>query len=341
MTGPFDASRFHIPAEWMPQQRVWVTRPRNPVLWPGCREQAMAQYDGFIASLRRAVDVTDTADVGIAADDAWARDYAPLFVVDDAGRLACHDFRFNAWGGKFEPYDRDDAAGRAIAEHLGLPCRSYDMVLEGGSIEVNGAGTVLTTEQCLLNPNRNPHLSRQQIEDAVLAALGARQLIWLPGGLTCDDTDGHIDDIARFVAEDVIVAVRAPEGHVDHAMLERNWEVLTQARDVRDRRFALVALPMPRPLTHVYPSEAGIEAQAGPHGRGGEMALPASYANFLISNGHVFVPVFDQAADDEALRVLESAMPGYTIVPVAARWLLVEGGAMHCLTMQQPRSRAI
>lgn len=332
-----DPADFHMPAEWAPQDRVWLTRPHDPLLWPGCHEQAMAEFEAFVAALEQAVAVTDTQGVGIATNDSWARDYAPLFVVDGRGRLGCHDFRFNAWGGKFEPYDLDDAAGRVIARYAGATCWSHAMVLEGGSVEVNGAGrdagVVLTTEQCLLNANRNPHLSRQQIERTVLDALGARHMVWLPGGLTGDDTDGHIDDIARFVSQDTIVAVRAPRGHVDHDMLERNWRVLCGARDGWGRRFNVVGLPLPEPVIHVYPHEGG---QAGPHGRGGAMPLPVSYANFLISNGHVFVPVFGQHGDEQAVRILEQAMPGYRVVPVSARWLVVEGGALHCLTMQQP-----
>lgn len=336
----WDLADFHMPAEWTPQERVWMTRPIDPTLWHDCHDQAMAEFDAFVAALGQVVTVSETSAADVATDDAWVRDYGPLFVVDDAGRLACHDFRFNAWGGKFAPCDRDDAAGQQMAQHVGAPCWSHAMVLEGGSIDVNGGGrdggVVLTTEQCLLNANRNPHLSRERIEQAVLAAVGAERMIWLPGGLTGDDTDGHIDDIARFVSEDTIVAVRAPRGHVDHAILERNWRVLRDARDRRGGKFNLIALPLPEPVSHVYRSGVG---QAGPHGRGGEMPLPVSYANFLISNGSVFVPVFGQRGDERALAILDQALPGHRVVPLSARWLVVEGGALHCLTMQQPATR--
>jgi agmatine deiminase len=272
--------------------------------------------------------------VGIATDDSWVRDYGPLFVLDVDGTVACHKFRFNAWGGKFEAWAHDAAAGQAMAGHLGLPCWSHEMVLEGGAIEVNGTGTLITTDPCVINPNRNPGMTREKAEAVMRATLGVRKVIWLPGGLTHDyDTDGHIDNLARFVAERVIVAPRAAQRHVDHAVLEHNWQVLSEARDAEGQPFDLIALPVPELMTYVYP-ELSDEAA---HCDGRRIVLPASYANFLISNGHVFVPVFDQPADDVALRVMEAAMPGYTIVPMGARWLVVEGGALHCLTMQQPR----
>ncbi len=326
--------RLRMPAEWEPLTRVWVAPPHNAETWPGCLPQAQQQFAEFTRKLAEVVEVVDVATLGIATNDSWIRDYGPIFTTStpppSGGRgegKAIHDFHFNGWGGKYEVRDKDDVVPQHIARHLGVPIRIHDFVLEGGSIDVNGIGTVMTTEQCLLNANRNPHLTREQIEQQLHQVLGTRHIIWLPGGIVGDDTDGHIDDIARFVAPDRVVAIRAPQSHPDFEMLDANWQALQSVRDQNGNRLTIVELPVPDLFHYDFPDDE--------HGPGGHLPVPASYANFLIANNAVFVPVFGQPSDEVALSQMEQAMPGYRIEPIRAEWLVVGLGALHCLTMQE------
>ncbi len=319
---------YRMPAEWEPLTRVWVTPPHNSDTWPGCLDHAQQQFDNLIKIMSAHVEVRTTQSQGIATNDSWIRDYGPIFVVNKSGKLACHDFVFNCWGDKYEPYRDDDAVPLHIAAKLGIPVWEHTLVLEGGSIEVNGSGTGMTTRQCLLNSNRNPSMTQTQIEQALHDTLGTRHTVWLPGGIEGDDTDGHIDDVARFINPDTIAAVRTPHGHPDHDVLEQNWRTLKDARDQDGRKFNLVELPAPEPMWYDYPAD-----QFGP---GGRKALPTSHANFLIANGAVFVPTFGQHSDDTAMRALERAMPNYKIIGVRCEHLVVGLGAIHCLTMGQP-----
>lgn len=345
---------YRLPAEWEAQSCVWVSPPTNPETWPRCLMQAGRQFDAWIDQLRRFAPVCTPQSLGISTDDAWMRDYGPIFVVREGNgqveatereapaprrvdravttELAVHDFHFNSWGHKYEGVRaRDDVVPQHLARWLGSPIWVHDFALEGGAIEPNGRGTMLTTEQCLLNPNRNASSSRERIEVVLGEAFNVTNIIWLPGGITGDDTDGHIDDVARFVAADTIAAATAPAGHPDHEMLGRNLAALRQARDQDGRKLTIVELPMPEPMFYDYPADRFDE--------GGRAQLPGSYANFLISNGGVFVPTFGQPSDETALRTLEQAMPDYEIVPVRSEWLIVGLGAMHCLSMPQPAVR--
>ena len=320
---------YRMPAEWEPQEAVWLTVPHNPETWPGCLPEAQAQHAKLAEALAEVVEVRTTQDEQVRTNDSWIRDFGPIFVTDGKEGIAAHDFRFNGWGGKYESRDLDDIVPQEIARRRGFPLWIHDFVLEGGSIDVNGRGTVLTTEQCLLNDNRNPDFTRDQIEARLHDALGTTHAIWLPGGIVGDDTDGHIDDIARFVNADTAVAVAPPEGHPDHAVLSRNLNALRDARDQDGRNLNVMELPAPDPIHYDFPPDR--------FGPGGVHPVPASYANFLISNGSVFVPVFGRKSDDAAARVLEQAMPGFTIVPLRAEHLVVGLGAFHCLSQQQPK----
>jgi agmatine deiminase len=321
---------YRMPAEFEPVAAVWLTYPHNPETWPGCLDQAREQYDFFMSQVARFADVQMTGKRhGWKTNDSWIRDYGPVFVVNNAGELACHDFVFNGWGGKYgDEYPDDDVIPVKVAELLGIPIWRHDMVLEGGSIDVNGRGTVMTTEQCLLNKNRNPRKSRDEIEQALHDALGTSHVIWLPGGIEGDDTDGHIDDVARFVGPTTVAAIRAPEGHADHQTLERNWAALQSARDQDGQTLELIELPVPEPVVYDYPADR--------FGPGGRNLCPASYANFLILTEAVLVPTFGCAADDVALRAIERALPGRSVIGIRAEWLVVGLGAMHCLSCQQP-----
>ncbi|MCC7147326.1 MAG: agmatine deiminase family protein [Phycisphaeraceae bacterium] len=320
---------YRLPAEWEPLARVWISRPHNAETWPGCLPQAQAEFDHFVRQLSKTVTVTDVAELGARTDDSWARDYGPIFVKDAKGHVACHDFVFNNWGGKYGSAAQDDAVAGKIAAFLGLPCWRHQQVLEGGSIEVNGRGTVMTSEACLLNTNRNRALTKPQIEALLHAALGTKHTIWLGGGIAGDDTDGHIDQLARFVAPDTVVAPRTPTNHMCHQALEANWARLASAKDQDGQPLKLIALPMPQTRTYAYPADS--------FGPGGTNPLPACHANFLISNGSVFVPIFDQGTDQEALDVLAHAMPNHQIVGIPSRHLIVGFGSLHCLTMQQAK----
>ncbi|MFN3167497.1 MAG: agmatine deiminase family protein [Phycisphaeraceae bacterium] len=348
---------YRMPAEFEPVECVWVVPPHNDETWPGCFDAAQAQHADWVDLMRPYVEVRTPGSLGIDTDDSWVRDFGPIFVVKGpeatgssgqgqgsvsrgpdgsplepsaSSPLACHDFRFNAWGAKYEAVrSSDDVVPQHLAQKLGLPLWVHDFVLEGGSIEVNGKGTLLTTQQCLYNANRNPWATPQVIERTLRDTLGVRHIIWLPGGIVGDDTDGHIDDVARFVSSDCVAIVVAPPGHPDHAVTQRNLDALKQARDQDDQPLRIVGLPVPEPIIYDFPALPSVEAP-------GPAPVPASYANFLITTDAVFVPVFGQETDDVACGVLEKVMPGRSIVPVRAEHLVVGLGALHCLSMQQP-----
>ena len=340
MTSP--EHRFRMPPEWAPHTATWLSWPHNRETWPsGLEEAEAALVEGVVALAEGEPVHINVRDSGHAAqvrqlfagrvqperlvlepiptNDAWCRDHGAIIVDDDAGGQIALDFRYNAWGGKYPPYDLDDAVPRHMAEALGLPCVSVDMVLEGGSIDVNGAGTLLTTEQCLLNPNRNPTLGRADIEAALDRYLGARQVVWLGDGIAGDDTDGHVDDLTRFVAADVVVtAVEADPADVNYAPLLDNLQRLRALRLHDGRSVRTIELPMPEPLYR------------------GSQRLPATYANFYIGNRVVLAPVFGCPQDRAAVETLARCFPNRRIVPIDSRALVVGLGAFHCLTQQIP-----
>jgi len=254
-------------------------------------------------------------------NDAWARDHGAIFVTRASvhePRLAV-DFDYNAWGGKYPPFDLDRRIGRQMAEALGVPRYAKPgVVLEGGSIEVNGEGALLTTEQCLLNPNRNPTLERADIERLLRDSFGVAEILWLGDGIEGDDTDGHIDDLTRFVAPGVVVtAVESNRADPNHVPLAANRALLDSLR-VAGRPLEVHELPMPAPQ---YLQE---------------QRLPASYANFYVANGAVLVPVFGCPADQVACAVLGDCFPRRRVVPIDCRVLIAGLGALHCLTQQVP-----
>lgn len=333
---------YAMPPEWAPHAATWLSWPHNRGTWPDGLEAAEAALAEGVAALAEGesirINVQDPSHAAhvaallagrvprerlvlepIPTDDAWVRDHGAIIVRDRDGRRMALDFRFNAWGGKYPPFDRDDAVARRMAQALGLECVSIDMVLEGGSIDVNGAGALLTTEPCLLHPNRNPQLGRGDIEALLGRYLGARAVIWLGDGIAGDDTDGHVDDIARFVAEDAVVAAAERAlSDVNYRPLQHNLQRLRAARLPDGRSLCVFELPMPVPLY-----------------RRGER-LPASHANFYIGNRVVLVPVFDCPSDRAAVEILAACFPGRRAVPIDSRALVVGLGAFHCLTQQVP-----
>jgi agmatine deiminase len=276
------------------------------------------------AAIRRELhgDMSNVRLVRVATQDAWIRDYGPIFVQDRAqkGRQVLLDWGFNSWGGKYPPWDLDDAVPRALGGLLGLPVVTPGMVLEGGSIDVDGEGTLLTTESCLLHRNRNPELSRNDIEARLRQYLGVDRILWLGDGIQGDDTDGHVDDLTRFFAPGrVVTAVESDPKDVNYRPLQENLERLRGMRDAQGRRLEIVELPMPPPLFH-----QGARC-------------PASYANFLIGNGCVLLPTFGSARDSIAAGILGELFPGRRIVAVPCGDLVWGLGAVHCVSQQQPR----
>jgi agmatine deiminase len=334
---------FSMPAEWDPHDAVWLAWPHDTetfsdipaveeaylriisALSPGervnllVRDRTMAQrvralLNGAGIDPRRVIlHPFDYADV-------WFRDYGPIFVVNRAdhspGMVA---WEFNAWGNKYPGLVRDSRIPSCMNNRLGLPLFRPGIVLEGGSIDVNGRGTILTTEQCLLNPNRNPGLSKGEVESYLHEFLGASTAIWLKGGIAGDDTDGHIDDVARFVNPSTIVyGVEEDEGDENYRILRENERILGKALDQDGNPLDIIPVPMP--------------------GRLGEAArFPASYLNFFIGNRAVLVPVFSDPNDEKALGILREVFPGREVMGIDCRALVEGMGAIHCITQQQPR----
>lgn len=340
------APGYRMPAEWSPHQATWISWPHNAETWPDCLAEVERVMADAVAALSTGevvrINVRD-ADHGyhvqrllagraapgrvllhrFPTNDAWCRDHGAIFVTrpPEAGDpLLALDFQYNAWGGKYPPYDLDNAIPGQMAGALAVPRLAVDMILEGGSIEVNGAGMLLTTEQCLLNPNRNPGLDRDAIEQRLRRLLGVTTIAWLGDGIVGDDTDGHIDDLTRFVAEDAVVTVVEQDpADANYAALQDNLERLRALALPDGRPLRVIELPMPPPL--VDPERD---------------RLPASYANFYIGNRVVLMPTFDCPADEEAAAILARCFPGRRIVGLDSRKLVVGLGSFHCLTQQVP-----
>lgn len=347
---PVQGGRLRWPAEWEPQEAVWISWPHREDLWRGGLAALVRRYAELASVIAPYAQVRVNAaaplHAGVAGllrrqglqegsfrlfdhptNDVWCRDHGPVFVRRDDGGLQAADWAFNAWGGKFAPWDLDDAIPARIAASLGLPRLRSGLVLEGGAIEGNGQGLVLTTEAVLLNPNRNPGVSRAGVEAELRRMLGAVSVFWLGRGIEGDDTDGHIDDMVRFVSAETAVSIVETDPHAPHYRdLAENNERLQDLRTPAGRRVEIIPLPMPRPLV----------------ARGWRLEqLPASYANFLICNEAVIVPVFMQPReDDRALGVLRECFPGKRVIGFDARQLVIEGGAIHCVTQQQPLASA-
>ncbi len=341
-TEPAPSVALRWPAEWEPHAATWLTWPQNPETWPGHLAEAQREYADFVAALagregirllvhdaageEGARHVLAAAGVDadrhvqflhVPTDDSWIRDYGPIFVEGGAAR----HFRFDAWGGKYPPWDDDARAAPRAAAQLGIELEGVDFVLEGGSIEGNGEGCVLTTESCLLNPNRGLDRTRDGVEARLAETLGTRQVVWLADGIAGDDTDGHIDDLARFVGPRTIVAVEGDDPtDLDSATLAENLRRLRAARDLAGRPFEVVTLPAPPP--HVVSGQR----------------CPASYANFYLANGVALVPTFDAASDERALAVLAELLPDRDVVGVPCVTLVLGLGALHCLSQQEPGS---
>lgn len=270
---------------------------------------------------RAGVVMEHVAMYRIPTVDVWIRDYGPTFLVTRGARpsVALTDWIFNAWGRKYESYLDDDQVAEQIAALLAVPAFRPDLVLEGGSIEVNGTGACLTTEQCLLNTNRNPHLKQREIEKALGDYLGVDHVIWLGEGIVGDDTDGHVDDIARFVNPSTVVcAVESDPTDENYIRLRENFDRLKGAKDQDGARLSVVALPMP-----------GRVFCDGTR-------LPASYANFYIANGVVLVPIYNHPNDELALGILGDLFPARKVIGIPCAALVVGLGAIHCVTQQEP-----
>ena len=337
---------YRMPAEWEPHAATWLAWPHNEDTWPGRRLPRVRDiFLDMIEALHQDETVHLLVNDAAAAEqvgqrihdrgldarviklhevptaDVWLRDSGPIFLTgaDPQPPLAASAWRFNAWGGKYDDLQADAGLSQRIASRLGVPCFEPGMVLEGGALDVNGSGACLTTEQCLLHPNRNPDLQRADIERHLGATLGVCHIIWLGSGIVGDDTDGHVDDVARFVAPDTVVcAVETDSQDANFAPLQDNFRRLQAATDARCRPLDVVPLPMP--------------------GRVGssQERLPASYANFYIANGAVLVPTYDHPNDDRALRTLQDLFPGRRVVGIACEPLVWGLGAIHCVTQQQP-----
>jgi agmatine deiminase len=335
---------YYFPAEFAPHEATWLSWPHKEASWPGkietiypvyaefikcvaegekvrinVRDEAMkAQALGFID--KAGADLTQIEFFFHPTNDAWCRDHGPAFLLHKTDpKKAIVDWDYNAWGGKYPPHDLDDVIPTRIAEHFKLPVFHPGIVMEGGSVEFNGQGTVLTTTSCLLNPNRNPHLNQKQIEEYLHRYYGVEQVLWLGDGIVGDDTDGHIDDLTRFVnANTVVTVVETNASDENYAPLQENLEMLRKLRLLNGQPLNIVELPMPAPVVYE------------------EMRLPASYANFYIANKYVVVPTFRDAHDDRALQILQTCFPDRKVIGLDS-WDIIWGlGSFHCLSQQEP-----
>ena len=336
---------YFFPAEFAPHDAIWLSWPHKEASWPGKIASIYPSYIEFI----KVVALTEKVCINVVnekmrnaakkmlqlananldqiqfyfhpTNDAWCRDHGPAFLIrnNPIDPKAIIDWNINAWGGKYPPYDLDDVIPTSIANALGLPVFNPGIIMEGGSVDFNGAGTVMTSKSCLLNPNRNPHLDQNEIEKYLSDYYGIDQVLWVSDGIVGDDTDGHIDDTVRFVNEDTVITVI--ESNVlspNFDLLQQNLNELKQMRLINGKQLNIVELPMPSPVIYE------------------EQMLPASYANFYISNGHVVVPTFQCKQDDQAMQIIQTCFPTRQVVGIDSTDIIWGLGSFHCLSQQEP-----
>ena len=333
---------YRMPAEWEPHAATWLSWPRREgISFPESFDRVLpalrAMVEALVESEQVCINVFNGAHKAeaqsvlrglpmeritfyrIPTNEPWCRDHGPIFLRRDRDpKLAVADWDYNAWGNKYPPFDLDEVVPTRVAEILGVPVFYPRMILEGGSIEANGAGALLTTESCLLNKNRNPNLSREEIERCLQDYLGVSNILWLGDGIAGDDTDGHIDDLARFVSERTVVTViEEDRDDENYEPLQKNLARLREMK-IGENNLEVLTLPMPKKMVR-----EGLR-------------LPASYANFYIANTCVLVPTFADSADEIALSVLRECFPTRRVVGIDCRELIWGLGAFHCLTQQQP-----
>ncbi len=337
---PFDQG-FSMPAEWAPHAATWMSWPFDEEMWHGHLSEVRAEYAEFVKTIARFESVhllvrdeeaRKTAELALAGvegvtlhdvalDDVWLRDNGPIFVKDDMGEVRATNWEFNSWGMKYE-WHQDNLVPPIVARYLNLPRYDLSVVMEGGSLDVNGEGVCITTEQCLLTPTRNPAMGKTEIEKVLRDNLGITQLIWLNLGLEGDHTDGHVDTITRFADENTILtSMTEDDSDINAGRMRHNLEILKVARNAKGERFRVVELPLPAARMHL---EDGLR-------------LPATYANFYICNGAVIVPQYGDVNDEKALDVIRSVFPRHEVIGLSSRYIITGGGSFHCLTQQQPK----
>jgi len=336
---------YYFPAEFAPHQSTWLSWPHKEASWPGKIHTIFPSYVAFIKTLVRFeevnINVCDEAmklsatillqDAGVdmsrvhfymhPTNDAWCRDHGPAFLLNkqDPSKKAIVDWNYNAWGNKYPPFDLDDVIPTKIGKSLGLDVFHPGIIMEGGSVDFNGAGTVITSTACLLNPNRNPHLNQSQIEQYLMDYYGQEQVLWVDEGIVGDDTDGHIDDTVRFVNEDTVITV-IEENRKDenYALLQHNLKQLKHMRLLNGKQLNIVEIPMPDDVIWE------------------DQRLPASYANFYIANQQVIVPTYKCSKDDEVLSSIQTCFPGREVIGIDSTDIIWGLGSFHCLSQQEP-----
>jgi len=336
---------YYFPAEFAQHVATWLSWPHKEASWPGKINTIYPSYSKFIKELTKGelvrINVADEAmkasaishlqkeDVDLSkvefffhpTNDAWCRDHGPAFLINPSAeqKKVIVDWGYNAWGNKYPPFDLDDVVPTLIGNHLNIPVFNPGIVMEGGSVEFNGAGTVMTSTACLLNPNRNPHLNQQQIEEYLCNYYGMEQVLWVDEGIVGDDTDGHIDDTVRFVNEDTVLTVIEEDKNDDnYELLQHNLKQLKAMRLLNGKQLNIIELPMPEQLVY------------------DDQRLPCSYANFYIANKSVIVPVFQTDRDEKALQIIQDCFPDRTVVGIDSLDIIWGLGSFHCLSQQEP-----
>ena len=344
MTTPKSAG-YYFPAEFAPHEATWLSWPHKEASWPGKIDTIYPNYSLFIKYLSQSekvrINVADEAMKNFAmghlvkagvdlrqvefffhpTNDAWCRDHGPAFLINPKSDIkkVIVDWGYNAWGNKYPPYDLDDVIPTLIGEKFNIPVYHPGIVMEGGSVEFNGNGTVMTSTACLLNKNRNPHLNQAQIEQFLFDYYGMEQVLWVDEGIVGDDTDGHIDDTVRFVNEDtVITVVEENKQDENYVLLQTNLQQLKEMRLLNGKQLNIIELPMPDLLIYE------------------DQRLPASYANFYISNKYVIVPTFRSTKDDRALGIISQSFRDREVIGIDSTDIIWGLGSFHCLSQQEP-----
>jgi len=344
MTATPKSLGYHFPAEFEKHDATWLSWPHKEASWPGKIERIYPAYSFFVKVLSAVekvrINVCDAAMQAMATEhlldagahmsnvefhlnptnDAWCRDHGPAFLVNrKENKKAIVDWGYNAWGGKYPPFDLDDVVPTRIGTALKLPVFNPGIVMEGGSVDFNGRGTLLTTTSCLLNKNRNPDLTKSQIEEYLINYYGVDQVLWLSDGIVGDDTDGHIDDITRFVnPTTVVTVVEEDKSDENYHPLQENLHALKKMRLLNGQPLTIAELPMPAAVIYE------------------DQRLPASYANFYIANSRLIVPTFQDKNDHRALMILQQVFPNHEVIGIDSLDIIWGLGSFHCLSQQEP-----